>query len=397
MKKLILLIALAIFCIYSAHSQDIASSIRNYEPSKSELISKGRNLVMDFYIAGDIEKVTEAFLYLNTKVADNNYAAFTAFEQIYLGSLTQNYAYSLAEILRLDSLSKVEHEMRTRKVQPIDKQLGAKLFEFSYIYLQKIYKQIEVSKLTDEDKGMLKLTLNDIFDNSNVPQNMRQKAQDDINQQCDSFLTKFKDSKYEHYVRNQLRRVFKQSDWGFGEEGSLGYMNTQGKTQNYLSDGFGFAFGFDGYYKRLAMFLRGSVFINQVKTNIPFEDYTTLYAGTTANLGIGEFSLGYTAIDTKNIVFTPFAGIGGNFLDPTDNTIENDPRLKNKEIASFCYLAGVNCDIKFKNTASYAGYTALRLRLSYVMPTSTLTPFQGNQLTFMIGYCLVGRSTKRDL
>ena len=62
MKKLILLLALATFCFYSAHSQDIASSIRNYEPSKSELISKGRNLVMDFYIAGDIEKVTEAYL-----------------------------------------------------------------------------------------------------------------------------------------------------------------------------------------------------------------------------------------------------------------------------------------------------------------------------------------------
>ena len=397
MKKHILLFALSVFCIYSAHSQDIASSIRNYEPSKSELISKGRNLVMDFYIAGDIEKVNEAYLYLNNKLADNNYAAFTAFEQIYLGTLTQNYTFSLSEILRLDSLSKVEPEKRTLKVQPTDKQLGVKLYDFSHIYLQKIYKQIEASKLTDEDKDMLKLTLNDIFDNSNIPQNMQQKAQDDINKQCDSYLSKYKNSKYEHYVRNQVRKVYKQADWAFGEEGSFGYMNTQGKTRNYLSDGFGFAFGFDGYYKRLAMFLRASLFINQVKSNIPFEDFSTLYAGTSANLGIGEFSLGYTAIDTKKIAFTPFVGIGGNFLDPSDYTIENDPGLKNKELASFCYLAGVNCDIKFKNTYNNPSYSALRLRLSYIMPTSTLIPFPGNQLTFTVGYCLVGRKTKRDL
>ena len=397
MKKLILLLALATFSFYSAHSQDIASSIRNYEPSKSELISKGRNLVMDFYIAGDIEKVTEAYLYLNNKVADTNYSVFTAFEQIYLGTLTQNYSYSLNEIMRLDSLFKVQSEKRTRKVQPTDKQLGAKLYEFSYIYLQKIYKQIEASNLTVEDKELLKLSLNDIFDNSNVTQNLRQKAQDDINQQCDSFLTKFKASKYEHYIRNQIRRVFKQADWAFGEEASFGYLNTQGKTKNYLSDGLGFAFGVDGYYKRMAMFLRASVFINQVKTNIPFENLSTLYAGTSANLSIVELSLGYQLVDTKNIAITPFGGIGGNFLDPTENTIENDPGLKNKELASLCTLVGVNCDIKFKNTSFNPSYTAVRLRLSYLMPASTLTPFQGNQLTFTVGWSLVGRNTKRDL
>ncbi len=397
MKKLILPFVLFVFCFYSAHSQDIASSIKNYEPSKSELISKGRNLLMDYYIAGNTEKVNEAYLYLNTQVADANYAVFNAFEQIYLGVFTQNYSYSLKEILALDSLQKVEPDKRTRKVQPTDKQLGTKLYEFSYIYLKKIYKQVETSSLNGEDKAMLRLTLNDIFDNSNVPKEMSQKAQDDINQQCDSFLQKYKSSKYEHYVRHAIRRVYILKDWGFGEEGSMGYMNTQGKLRNYLSDGWGFAFGFDGYYKKMVMFMRANIYINQVKNNIPFENYTTIYSGNSANLGIAELSLGYLAVNTKNIALAPFAGIGANFLDATENTVQSYPELKNRELSSFCYLAGLNCDIKFKNSIAYPSYTALRLRLSYVMPTSTFTPFQGNQLTFTVGYCLVGRSMKRDL
>jgi len=379
-----------------AFSQDIATSIKSYELSKSDIISKGRNLLLDSYIAGDIEKVTEAYLYLNNKVADTNYAVFTAFEQIYVGSLTQNYIFSIKEILRIDSLSKVLPDKRTSKVYPTDNQLGSKLYEFSYMYLPKIRKNIQLSNLSNEDKGILNLTLNDIFENSNVPADIRAKVQDDINQQCDSFLNSFKNSKYEHYVRYRIRKIYKVNDWGFGEYGAFGYINTQGNMGKYLSDGGGFEFGFEGYYKKMAIFLKVGVFINQVKKDIPFENYSTLYAGTSANLSNVELSLGYPILDNRSIAFVPFAGIGANILDPTSNTTDNYPELKNKEIASFCTLVGLSCDLKFKKTAIYPSYTAVRVRLTYFMPSSFNAALNGNQLTLTVGYCLVGHTSKRQ-
>ena len=51
-KQLISAVLLSIFSSFVS-SQDIASSIKNYELSKSGIISRGRNLLLDSYIAGD--------------------------------------------------------------------------------------------------------------------------------------------------------------------------------------------------------------------------------------------------------------------------------------------------------------------------------------------------------
>lgn len=98
-KQAILVLVISFTATVQLFSQDIANSIKNYEMSKSDIISRGRNLLLDSYVSGNVEKVDEAYLYLNNKVADQDYKAFNSFEQIYLGTLTKNYNFSIAEIL----------------------------------------------------------------------------------------------------------------------------------------------------------------------------------------------------------------------------------------------------------------------------------------------------------
>ena len=75
----------------------------NYPESKSTVISKARNMLLDRLLADDMEKVSEIYRYLNKEVADENYAVFTLVEQINLACLTQNYIYMLNDLIQINS------------------------------------------------------------------------------------------------------------------------------------------------------------------------------------------------------------------------------------------------------------------------------------------------------
>lgn len=406
MKKQLISAVLLCICFSSfVSSQDIASSIKNYELSKTDIISRGRNLLLDSYIAGDLEKVNEAYLYLNNKVADENYAAFNSFEQIYVGVLTKNYSYSLKEILRIDSIAKSDPLIRQKsQIKPNDDQLSGKLAENAFIYLQNIYKNIEASKLSAVDKSMLSLILNDIFKENHPKESpeMKDKVQTEINKQCDSFLASYPNSIYEHYVRNYIRFIVGPSDFGFGMDFSIGYANAGSKHET-IKDGFTAGFGWDFHYRKLALFSRINIIGTSTKKDFYFTPTVILPSGSTVTYFAPELSFGYETLNNNTITLIPFAGIGGYFCDPVQNDQNNHPELKDQELGSFSYQVGLNCDIKFKNpkTNPYFknkySYNGLRLRAMYLFPASNKPELRGNQFMISAGWALVGYSKKRSL
>jgi hypothetical protein len=397
-----------LFCIgisSIALSQDIANSIKNYEPSKSDIISRGRNLLLDNYVSGDLDKVNDAYLYLNTKIADENYAIFTPFEQIYLGALTKNYSYSLHEILRLDSISRLDPSSRRKSpVMPNNDQLSTKLAENSYIYLFNIHRNIDKSTLSAENKSMLNLILNDIFRDNDPKQTqeIKDKIQQDINLQCDSFLITYPQSKYEHYVRNYIRFVVKRSDWGVGMDFSIGYTNA-GLKSNFINDGFAAGFGWDFHHKKWGLFTRINISGTTTKQDFHFTPTVVLPPRSSVTYFLPELSLGYEALNDRTLTLMPFAGIGGLFCDPVQNDQNKDPTLKNQELSSFSYQVGINCDLKFRNSKANPylrneySYNGIRLRVMYFMPATDIPELRGNQLMLTVGWCIVGYSKKRTL
>jgi len=406
MKKQVAFILL--FCVGFSTvvlSQDIANSIKNYELSKSDIISRGRNLLLDSYVSGDLDKVNDAYLYLNTKIADENYAVFNPFEQIYLGTLTKNYSFSLHEILRLDSISRLDPSSRRRSpVKPNTDQLSTKLAENSFLYLLNIHRNIDKSTLTAENKSMLKLILNDIFRDNDQKQSqeIKDKIQQDINLQCDSFLTTYPQSKYEHYVRNYIRFAVTRSDWGIGMDFSIGYTSA-GSKGNYIKDGFAAGLGWDFHYKKWALFTRINIFGTTTKQDFYFTRTVVLPARSSVTYFVPELSLGYETLDNRTLTLIPFAGIGGLFCDPVQNDQNKVPALKNQELSSFSYQAGINCDLKFKNSKANPklkneySYNGIRLRVMYFMPATEIHELRGNQLMVTVGWTIVGYNKKRTL
>ena len=406
MRKQIISLLLIFGCFSTfVSSQDIASSIKNNKLSKSDIISRGRNLLLDSYVSGDIDKVNEAYLYLNDKVANDDFAVFNSFEQIYLGALTKNYTYSLKEILRVDSISVLNPSVRRKKpVMPNTELLSQKLADNSFLYLHRIIKNIDKSTLSGEDKKMLTLILNDIFSDNyqiNTPE-VKAKIQNGINLKCDSFLVAYPHSRYEHYVRNYIRLVVGPSEWGFGMDFSIGYANA-GLKSKYVDDGYSAGIGCDFHHKKLALFTRVNVIGTTTKKDFYFSPTAILPARSSVTYLDPEISLGYETLNNKRITLMPFAGISEYFCDPIQNDQDKLPQLKDKELSSFCYQAGLNCDFKFRNKRSILNlineysYQCIRLRLTYLMPSTSIPELKGNQLMVTIGWGLVGYAKKRTI
>src|ERR1035437_8379246 len=386
MRKQIISLLL-IFGCFSAFvsSQDIASSIKNNNLSKSDIISRGRNLLLDSYVSGDLDKVNEAYHYLNDKVANDDFAVFNSFEQIYLGALTKNYTYSLNEILRVDYISKLSSSIRKKNpIMPNTELLSQKLADNSFFYLHKIIKNIDKSTLSEEDKSMLTLILTDIFSDSyqiNTPE-VKAKIQNGINLKCDSFLVAYPHSRYVHYVRNYIRLVVGSSDWGFGMDFSIGYANA-GKS-DYIDDGYSVGIGCDFHHKKLGLFTRLNIIGTTTKKDFYFTPTDILPARSSAIYLDPELSLGYETLNNKTVTVMPFAGIGGFFCDPIQKDQDKIPQLKDKELASFCYQVGLNCDFKFKNLNAHPnlineyGFQCIRLRVTYLMPATNIPELKGN-------------------
>lgn len=402
-KQAILVLVISFTAIVQLFSQDIANSIKNYEMSKSDIISRGRNLLLDSYVSGNVEKVNEAYLYLNNKVADQDYKAFNSFEQIYLGTLTKNYNFSIAEILYIDSVSTLNNSNRkTTAILPNSDQLSQKLAENAFIYLPNIYKGIEQSTLKGEEKDMLKLILNDIFENHNQMGDDKINAQKNINKQCDVFLATYPNSKYEHYVRNYIRLIVGRSNWGLGMDFSFGYADA-GARKDYINNGFAMGIGWDTHYKKFALYTRINILGAKTNKDFYFGQNAVLPAGAHTTYAFPELSLGYEILNNRTITLIPFAGLGGLFCSPAEDDIDNNPALKGNEMSAFCTEVGINCDIKFRSSrlnpyiSNEYSYNGIRLRLAYLMPNSKRPELNGNQIMITAGWTFVGFSKKRTI
>jgi hypothetical protein len=251
---------------------------------------------------------------------------------------------------------------------------------------------------------MLNLILNDIFRDNDPKQSleMKDKIQHDINLQCDSFLTAYPQSKYEHYVRNYIRFAVTRSDWGIGMDFSIGYTNA-GSKRNYIKDGFAAGLGWDFHHNKWGLFTRINISGTTTKQDFHFTRTVILPTQSSVTYFLPELSLGYETLNNKTLTLMPFAGIGGLFCDPVQNDQDKNPALKNQELSSFSYQVGINCDLKFRNSKANPylrneySYNGIRLRIMYFMPVTDIPELRGNQLMVTVGWSIVGYSKKRTI
>jgi hypothetical protein len=392
--KILLILLLFSNCIYS-QVDSIKSQILDYEDSKSTIISKGRKLLLDKFIEGDLKKVDEIKDYL-IKTEDNDYFALYPAEYWFFLYWTKDYTELAENIQQFDSAKIASYNTRIR---PLNDMLYDKLKEKSFNNEAQLKKQLHESEFDSETKKVLNMNLNWLL----LENRETIYAQDSLNKQADNFLDTYSQSKYEYFTKTYIRYNQVPKDWGLTFEFFSGYSVYTGNLSKNYTNNIPFGIAFDICYKNIELYLRNYIGFNKTKKDF---DYSlgTWEKGSRTMVFLPEASLGYVAYNDNRFKLSPFAGIGSMDISPPTNDTEETPELKEVSLEfTTTYVLGVNLDIKYgpKNTPKYkpkTSYGFMRIRYGYCLPRfeKKYDGMTGNMHYVTIGFGGMARGLKRD-
>lgn len=392
-RQLTICLTILLSGIAIAQEDNLLDEILEIKETRTDVIKKGRQLIINNLEVGNFDKVQELVTYLN-KEAGNSYMAFTEFEMWMLLYVTGNYSDLPEKFLA----SHKRENSFDAKMEPPKDNLAKILVNEAYNTKNIIIGNLYESELSDIDKDFLQLVFNSFYtDEQNINY-----QQEDLNADADRFLSSYPDSKYESFVRNEIRYVFKTSDWAFGFELFTGNARLSGGLQQNFKNSAMLGVGFDVGYRNWMSYWRINMGFSNVKADSIKVDNIPWFSGNRADLLVPELSLGYKVLNNEKCEVVPFVGIGGTSFTPSEAAINKDPVLADLSLGpKINYLLGVNVDIKFaQNRATELGETGngyVRLRYTYNLANlhKENPMFSGNVHLITIGFGGIGRSIRR--
>lgn len=383
----------------SAQDKDLEQEILQYSESKIDIISKGRRLLTDKFLEGDLAKVKEVKDYLLNEVEDDYYTALYPAEHWMIRYWTEEYDQLVSSIVALDEDKLARYN---RRISPPRDMLYVKLIERSWDNLETLEDKIVNSDLATQEKDFLLLHLNYMV--SGEP--LMKLEQEEVNKMADLYIQTHPGSPYENYIRNNIRYHFVPSDWAVGMDIFSGYGILTGELSEQYSNPVFLGIGFDVEYQKLTMFLRGYVGIGTLKKDRDFS-MGIWEKGASANISKLELSLGYTLAESEKIKLSPFLGIGLAEITAPQPDIDKNPGLDEAEVKMFpAYTLGLNLNLKLGwDTGSYymynmpkdKSYWFFRVRYGYTLPQFNEVGHTGNFHHITIGLGGIHRGLKREI
>jgi hypothetical protein len=197
MQKKLLLISLFFWSLnLSGQNDSIKSEILNYSDTKSEIISKGRRMLLDHFTEGRLDKVKELKDYLKHDVENADYAAFYPVEYWLILCWTQEYSELLESVNRFDSLEIARFQ---RKIKPQYDLLFEKIRGESRESEPELQTSIAASELEPHEKDFLSLYFKYLI----TDENYAPVTQDTLNALSDNFLKHYPESEYTGFIREK--------------------------------------------------------------------------------------------------------------------------------------------------------------------------------------------------
>lgn len=373
----------------------IKTQILQNEDSKSTIISKGRKLLLDKFVEGDLKKVKEIKDYL-IKTEDTDYFAFYPVEYWLILYWTNDYSELAESIQQSDSVKFASYNTRIR---PLNDMLYYKLVEKSFSDEAQLKKQIQESDLDAETKKILNMNLDLLL----IKNKQTIYAQDSLNEQADEFLETYPQSKFKNYTKTYIRYKLVPKDWGMAVEFFSGYSIFTDKLSESYTNNVPIGVAFDICYKNLELYLRDYIGFNKTKKDM---DYSlgTWRKDSRTMVYLPEASLGYVAYNHNRFKIAPFAGIASMSICPPTFETEKTPELEEVSLAfTTTYVLGFNFDIKFgpNNAPKYSpnsSYAFMRIRYGYSIPRfeKKYDGMTGNMQYITIGFGVMSRGLKRE-
>ncbi|WP_423819602.1 hypothetical protein V5739_03085 [Salinimicrobium sp. TIG7-5_MAKvit] len=385
-----------VFSAMQAQQDSLQQEILDYSNTTSQIISRGRSLLLDKFMERDLQKVSEVRDYLVNEVQNDDYLALYPSEYWLLLYWTTDYEELLHSITSFDD---EDWEKMSRQIPPTYDRLFAKLRESTLNSVDQIKNRLRAADLKTVDQDFLLLYLEYLLTNSEeVLQEQKR-----INLLADEFLANHPDSAYENYVRENIRYVFIPSKWGFGFEFFSGYGLFTGNLSEDYQNSIPMGVGFDIEYSKITLYLRNYIGFSFTKKELP-SDTKIWKENSQVRVLLPEASFGYAIIDNNRLKVSPFAGIASTSISPTEYDIEKQPEIEDAgHDFTTTYTAGINADFKlnwgtglFRLTDSKHSYWFVRLRYGFSAPQFR-DGYSGNMHYLTLGLGGLGRGSKRQL
>ncbi len=368
----------------------IQQVIINQPTSKTELISKGRALLLEKFLNANINEVKKIKDYLINEVENDDYVSFYPVEYWTLLYWTKEYNDLLNRISNYDSINIANFR---KKIKPQFDYLLPKVKEKSRDSLDRLLKDIQASNRDELDKDFLELNLYMLL----IPYENQEKHQDSLNIMSDHFLQKHKNSKYENFTRKYIRHKRIDSKWGFSYEFYTGYGAFTGELTNSFKNNIPFGVAFDVSYGKFNLYLRNYIGSSHTKVDIPYN--TGIWKkDSQVRVFFPEASLGYILVDNNSLKVAPFFGISGTIIAPTEHDTDLYAGLDDAERSTIGYTTGINLDIKLKKrkTKFENSFSFLRIRYAYTHNYFDASSYMGNMHSITLGFGQFARFTKLD-
>ena len=394
MKNLILLffILMSLPCFSQVDSSyiSVADRIAGYKPSKLELISKGRRMLLDEFRKNNMDAVAEIVHYFEKEINDKNHVGLWPVEQILLYYWIEEYS----EIINYSNYRLDDGPVSRNRgiIYPTDNSIYNEVITASIDDFNFLKEGILEQKFSEDAEAFLILLLKRIL----ADEDSKFISMEQVNKEADKFIANYSYSPLTGIVKKYVSYKWVIGDWVGGFYFGGGYTIPSGNMLDYVSSKGAVSFSFDVYYKRSAYMLSAQMGIGKTQQDIFVKDYGYWEKGESSNLSSIGLSLGYSVFDNIRFRITPFAGISFGAIYPSGTDL--DKELQQFSIGtSIAPIFTLNMTYRFINPnklspdnniyAPAYGSFGINARVSYV---PGILRREGGQYAGNIWYLTVG-------
>ena len=398
MKKLFLVLSAMCFGIYAQDStQNIEDEIKNAKESPVVTILNSRQLLITKLKSNDIQKVNAILKYLDNTIDTTTYKAFYPFEKVLIDILTNNFIY----IRNPEMLDSIMIQRGNDNIYPQEDGLYIELKKILKKNREKVNGKAISEQLSEDERSFLDLFIDLIVLNDENKQII-------LNDKSDTFLSAFPNSKFDHFIRNYIRYVYKPSKFGLGVSFFSGRTFMTKGLKDHFSDHSPLGVMFDIYYKNFVLFIVDHIGIPSDTKNDFSVGNDTWPKGTAVNMFLASLELGYQIDLFDRLFLSPFIGISSQYFTACE--AEKDKGVDVSSPWTAAFTMGLNTDIAIFNrkgrtnfamiSKNESAHWTLRIRTGYSdarFESKYSNLFSGGIVFIQIGIGGFAHPMKRDL
>ena len=380
----------------TAHCQtdSVTDDILFGRSSKKDIISKGRQLLIEEILDNNKPGTKELFDRLMS-FNDWSYTSLFPLEAWLIDYWLGNYESVVQSVITYDS---IPLDKMYSKVVPGPDLLHNTILTALRQSRTEIENTIYLSPIGPVEKDFLILNLAYLLSEDDPYGN----TQEALNVHSDSFLESHAGSPYEGYIRKYIRHVYAPSKWAFTAEFFSGYGIFTGQLTNSFRNNVPMGVAFDILYKRYVLFLRDYIGFTRTLDSLQFES-VVWEKKAQGRVFLPEASLGFLVVDNEFIGISPFAGIASTSVSPTSFDVQKKPEYEDAGLNfTTTYTFGANVDLKFGRSHYGSRPTHswfVRIRYGYNKPQfdKKYEGYSGNMHYITVGAGGFNRNWKRQL